>query len=63
MTEQKQDRWTEFTFELHQSAVGHRGQTLPGVGNKAGKSLDEAQPGAATKLINRAKGEGTFPWS
>lgn len=63
MTEQKQDRWTEFTFELHQSAVGPRGQTLPGVGNKAGKSLGEAQLGAATKLINRAKGEGMFPCS
>lgn len=63
MTEQKQDSWTEFTFELHQSAAGLRGQTLPGVGNKAGKSLGEAQAGTATKLINWAKGEGTFPCS
>lgn len=63
MTEQKQDRWTEFTFELHQSAAGPRGQTLPWVGNKAGKSRSEAQPGAAMKLIKTAKGEGTFTCS
>lgn len=39
----KQEYWTEFTFELHQSAVGPRRQTLPRMVNKVGEGLGEAR--------------------